>query len=485
MVVSVSIVTHQKINILRSIKVNMKHSIQNLCFLLLLLLASCFSPPKQSLNAPPPLPSSGGIISIYLNVDQPIQQEKISINQLELCSDSVWYPFKITENNQATKPVRQKLIAIDSVPIGIISKIRFKVEIVDHEGKKVVSQHSELTLTEPVDVQKKGSYCLFLHGQLHLAQPNTPIQNWLTVSPQRAPLTDELLYILCPEINSIYLARMDQFRVIAAYAVEGEVVEMKLDATKQLLYLLDKKNLLIQRFDTTTQLMTDRIPIPLTESPQGLAISTNGDTLFVTDPNNRQVLSINTYNGTLTNSVIVGYDPTRPHFFTHNGTDYLALLSKADQQLIVLNSSDLTSIYSVAAGQSPQDTIYADQTLLVSDAFNHQILQYEPETGQLITKISTNGSPHRFTVDPLNQNILVTLQDQNAVTFLPFGQQMTVRKAACGANPGDLQISNNRQLLFVANQTENQITVLDLLSQQQISTLTIGATPTVLVIQEP
>ncbi len=163
----------------------------------------------------------------------------------------------------------------------------------------------------------------------------------------------------------------------------------------------------------------------------------------------------------------------------------MALISKADQQLIVLNATDLTPLYSVAAGQSPQDVIYADHSLFVTDAFNRQILQFAPETGQISAKISTNGSPHRFAVDRLNQNILVTLQDQRTVTFLPFGQQMSVRKAPCGANPGDLQISENRQLLFVANQTDNQITVLDLLSQQRISTLTIGATPTVLVIQEP
>ena len=485
MVACVSTAIHQKINTLRSIKVNMKHSIKNLCYLLLLLLTGCTAAHKQSLKPPHLLPSTGGIVSIYLNVDQPIQQDHITFDQLELCSDSVWYPLTSIENIRSTNVIKQKLIAVDSVPTGIISKIRFRVEITDQEGNKEVSQHSELSLTEPFELHNGSSQCLFLHGQLHLARPNTPIQTWLTVSPQKAPLTDELLYILCPEIHSIYLARMDQYRIIAAYAVEGEVVEMKLDATKRLLYLLDKKNLLIQRFDTTTQLMTDRIPLPLTESPQGLEISANGDTLFVTDPNNRQVLSINTYNGTLTNSVSVGYDPTRPHFFTHNGTDYLAILSKADQQLIVLDTEDLAPLYSVAAGQSPQDIIYADQSLFVADEFNRQILLFEPETGQIRAKISTNGSPQRFAVDPLNQNILITLQDQHAVTFLPFGQQMTVRKAPCGASPGDLKISNNRQLLFVANQTENQIIVLDLLSQQQISTLTIGATPTVLVIQEP
>lgn len=485
MVAYVSIATRQRINTKRPIKVNMKRYIKKTYYLLLLIIAGCTTPHKQSLNAPPPLPSSGGIVSIYLNVDQPMQQNQISFDQLELCSDSVWYPVISTENTRPTNAIKQKLLAIDSIPTGLINKIRFKVEIIDHEGERVLSQHSELSLTEPFELRKGSSHCLFLHGQLRLAHPNTPMQTWLTVSPQRAPLTDELLYILCPEIHSIYLARMDQYRIIGSYALEGNVVEMKLDAKNRLLYLLDKKNLLIHRFDTTTQLITDRIPLPLTESPQGLEISANGDTLFVTDPRNRQLLAISTYNGTRINNITIGYDPTRPHFFTHNNIDYLAIISKADQQLIVLNATDLTRLYSVAAGQSPQDVIYADHSLFVTDAFNRQILQFEPETGQISAKISTNGSPHRFAVDRLNQNILVTLQDQHAVTFLPFGQQMTVRKAPCGAVPGDLQISNNRQLLFVANQTENKITVLDLLSQQQISTLDIGSTPTVLVIQEP
>lgn len=462
----------------------MKRTIKNLCYLILLLISGCTGVSKHSPSLLPPLPS-GEIISIYLNVDHPIQENQITFDQLELCSDSVWYPINSTAEIRSTAVVNQKLIAIGAVPTGLISKIRFKVEITNQEGKKEVSQHSEVNLTEPVEIYKGGSHCLFLNGQLNLAHPNTPIQKWLTASPQKAPLTDELLYILCPEIHSLFLARLDTYQIIAAYPLEGDVVEMKLDADKRLLYLLDKKNLLLQRFDTTTQQMTDRIALPLTDSPQGLEISTTGGTLFITDPINRQVLAINAYNGTLTHSIKVGYDPTRPHFFTHNGSDFLAILSKTDQQLIVLNASDLTLIYSVATGQSPQDIIYAEQTLFVSDAFNRQILQFEPEMGQLLAKISTSGSPDRFAVDLFNQNTLITLQDNNAVTFLPFGQQMTVRKASCGTNPGDLKISNNRQLLFVANKSVNKITILDLLSQRQISTLSIGSTPTTLVIQEP
>lgn len=463
----------------------MELTIKNLCYVLLMLLTGCTAAHKQSVNVPLPLPTSGGIVSIYLNVDPLQQQDQITFEQLELCSDSVWYGLNSAPNEQSTKPITQKLLAIDSIPVGIITKIRFNVEIIDKSGKKIISQHSEIPLSQPFELQKGTSHCVFLHSKSHLAQPKTPVQRWLTASPQATPLTDELLYILCSEIQTLFLARMDQYRVVAAYALEGDVVEMKLDENNQLLYLLDKKNLLIQRFDTTTQLMTDRIPLPLTESPQGLEISANGDTLFVTDPNNRQLLSISTYNGTLKNSITIGYNPTRPHFFTHNNIDYLALLSKADQQLIVLNATDLTPLYSVAAGQSPQDIIYANDSLFVADAFNRQILQFEPETGQISAKISTNGSPHRFVVDPLNQNILVTLQDQNAVTFLPFGQQMTVRKAPSGDHPSELEISDNRQLLFIANPLKNQITVLDLLSQQHISTLAFGATPTVLVIQEP
>lgn len=463
----------------------MKCNIKNLCYLLLLLLGGCLTPLEQSIMTAPIVHSSDAIISIYLNIEQPIQQNQIVFEQLELCSDSVWYPIDNIKSISSTDLIKQKLIAVGSVPTGLISKVRFKIDITNQEGKKEVSQHSELTLTAPFELHKTDSQCLFLHGQLHLAHPNISINKWLSASLQRAPLTDELLYILCPEIHSLFLARLDTYQIVASYPLEGDVVEMKLDKQKRLLYLLDKKNLQLQRFDTTTQQMTDRIPLPLTESPQGLDISENGDTLFITDPINRQVLTINAYNGTVTHNAIVGYDPTRPHFFTHNGSDFLAILSKTDQQLIVLNASDLSSVYSVATGQSPQDIIYSEQALFVSDAFNRQILQFEPETGQLLAKISTSGSPDRFAVDLFNQNTLITLQDSNAVTFLPFGQQITVRLASCGTNPGDLKISNNRQLLFVANKSVNKITILDLLSQRQISTLSIGSTPTALVIQEP
>lgn len=452
---------------------------------LFLNVAGC-SVSKGELHKKVSLYSTGnGVVSIYLDTDGTTQSHQLKFHQLELYSQGIWYPVSKADNHATTSVSgHQRLLALDSLPANDYSRVRFKIDIVDDSGELLRSQHSELPLTDPLQLKKSDSRCLFIRQQLTNNPISTPIHQWLTVSPQQVPLTDELLYILCPDIHTLYLARVDQYRIVAAYPLEGDVVDMVLDEQRRLLYLLDKKNLFVQRYDTSTQQLTDRIPLPLMESPKGIELSADGETLYVIDPFNRQLLSINAFNGTLKNSANIGYDPTLSHWYKHNDTEYLALISKTDQQLIVVNASTLNLQFSNSAGQTPQDIIYADESLFVTDQFNHHILKFSPETGQQLAKISTNGSPQFLEVDPINQNILITLKEKS-ITFLPFGQQMTVRKAACNDNPGDLVISNNRRLLFVANPDIRKITILDLLSQQQLSTLDVGSSATVLAVQEP
>lgn len=458
----------------------------NLTALLLsLYLTGCSAPVVPTQKMQLPYSTVNGIVSLYFDTGHSLQLNKLKFDQLELYSQGIWYPLSGTKSEtQTAVSGKQKLLALGSLPANDYSRIRFKIDIIDNNGALLRSQHSELFLTDVLQLKKSDSRCLFIRQQVTANQTSTPINQWLTVAPQRAPLTDELLYILCPDIHTLYLARVDQYRIIAAYPLDGDVVDIVLDDKKRLLYLLDKKNLYIQRYDTSTQQMTDRIPLPLMESPQGIDLSDEGDSLYVTDPFNRQLLSINAYNGTLQNSRIIGYDPILTHWYKHNETEYLAIISKTDQQLIVVNASTLNLQFSSSAGQTPRDIIYADESLFVTDPFNRHLLKFSPETGQQLAKISTNGSPQFLEVDPVNQNVLITL-NEGAVTFLPFGQQMTVRKASCNSGPSDLVISNNRRLLFVANPEINKITVLDLLSQQQLSTLDVGSAATVITVQEP
>jgi DNA-binding beta-propeller fold protein YncE len=234
-----------------------------------------------------------------------------------------------------------------------------------------------------------------------------------------------------------------------------------------------------------TQTLTDRIPLPLTDRPAYLGISDDGNTLYVSDPANRQVLQIDARTGILRQNRTSSYQPGKIYPFQNQQQGYLAVLYPRDQQLQVLPAQTLTPLYSVNIGIEPYDLAYTEQALFVSDTFSQQLLKINPLTGQTLLGISTIVSPGALTSDPFNRNLLVGLCQDQAVAFLPFGQQLIARRATVDGCPADMVTARRRRLLFVALENEPQIRILDLASEKQLGTINIASLPKVIAFQEP
>ncbi|MBF0644349.1 hypothetical protein HTZ97_06290 [Desulfuromonas acetoxidans] len=449
--------------------------------LAVILLAACqpnlVETPTQSRS------TTDSIVSVYLNYTS-TADFRLEIQDLELRSKDIWLPCR-GNTSDTRRSSRQHLIALDALPAAQYDQVRFRVELYSEQNTLLRTEQVTLGIANHLLLKPSGSQCLFLHCRLSPYTLDRPLPEQFVVENQVAPLADNLLYALCPDLSTVYIIRTDQFTVTAAYPLQGQISDMVVDNDRRLIYFLDRQRQQIQRWDGISQQMTDRIPLPMTQSPEGLEISPDGEFLFVTDTVNRQLLKIDAENGTRLAQVNIGHEPSQPYWFEHNGQARLAVISLGDQQLHLVSADSLATMAEVTAGQQPYETVYANNALFVSDSFDYQILQLDPDSGVLQARIPTMGRPMAMLDDTIQRNVIIAEQSRSGLALLPYGQQLIARHIAAGAAPHDLAISNKRRLLYIADEINHSIVVLDLPSEKIIQTIEVGSTPDVIMVQEP
>ncbi|MDY0190041.1 MAG: hypothetical protein RBR22_04830 [Desulfuromonas sp.] len=434
--------------------------------------------------------TTAAYLTLFLNTPQLDYQLDIRLSDIELYAETLWYPLDSStihtaKHSALSANTTQQLLAAGAVATGSFSRIRFKLQISDDSGKLLRQEQTELPLPSALELPAGASSALFITSNIAANTLDIPIAQQFTVHAQQRPLADELLYVLCPKIQTLYVARVSPCQVIAAYGVGSGIIDMVIDNSNQLLYLLDSQQHLLQRFDTIAQSFTDRIPLPLADEPQHIGINADGNALYISDAYSQKLLKVNTETGTLVQQQDISYQLGKPYPFTHQNQDYVALLSPREQQLTVLSASSLIVQYTVNAGLQPYDIVYADQQLLVSDTFARQILLINPESGNINARIATTQIPETLYVDDSNNNIIIGSQGNNTLAFLPFGQQLVARSTKVGGAVGDITMATARRLLFAALPQQQQISVIDLPSEKQITTISVAAPPSVIVFQEP
>ncbi len=429
--------------------------------------------------------TAAGFLSLFLNHSATETQLHINLSEIEILAADVWYPLTADPNHQTKPDAAQQLLAASPLATGLYTRIRFQLTVTSPAGELLRQEQTELPLAQPLELKRGDSSCLFINSRLSIQHLNQPLPQQLQVWLQQRPLADELLYILCPDIQTLYVARIDPCRIVAAYGIGEDIADIVLDNERKLLYLLDRRYRQIRKFDAINQTLTDRIPLPLTDQPGDLGISADGKTLYVSDPENHKLLQIDAANGFLKQQRTTNYQPGKAYPFDYQQQPWLALLYPRDQQLEVMPAQTLVPLYSINVGLQPYDIAYADQALFVSDKFSRQILKIDPASGRTLGHIATAFIPGTLTADPVNRNLIIGLCREQAIAFLPYGQQLVARRAALGGCPEDLVLTRHRRLLFSALPDKQQVSVMDIPSEKELGVITIASRPTNIVFQEP
>ena len=127
----------------------------------------------------------------------------------------------------------------------------------------------------------------------------------MKVSLQAIPFLSDLLYVACPEIDTIYAIRTDKNWVISSLGVAGGPTYMALDLASGRLYVLTPGKSSIQVIDLVTNKIIDNIFMPLDYEPNFMTVSPDMQYAYVLDEQGKNLLQVDLASGSIVNRIVL------------------------------------------------------------------------------------------------------------------------------------------------------------------------------------
>jgi YVTN family beta-propeller protein len=216
--------------------------------------------------------------------------------------------------------------------------------------------------------------------------------------------------------------------------------------------------------DTATQKLVQDIKLP--SAYLGLAWSGDGKTLYASGGNNIQ-------------SISPIYE-----FSYANGR----LSEQPVGKLIETGDPKLQIVYWMGLAYSPaKNMLYAANKR--SDSVTGQIVVFDANTRQIVTRISVENAPYQLLLSPDGRDLYVSNWASDSISIIDTATNTVIHSARVGENPNAMALSTDGRL-FVACSNDNTVYVLDArkfgvierISTTQTPLAPEGSTPNALVI---
>lgn len=424
------------------------------------------------------LAADEALLSIYLETQGTCASDlTLQLSNFVLRSDQGEIPLSLdpvtVERGQAQG--RQLLLGLATAPEGYYGELAMAIEVLGKADSDGLGQPVTLRFSKTLLLEGGDSQVLFVTWHLddcHTGEDFTPK---FSARGQGEPLSGDLLYALCSDINTLYLVRTDTRFVTAAIGLDGRAAEMVVDPQRRLLYLLNSSRHSLQVFDLATHRLIDRIPLPLTLEPAHLALDVVGNNAFVSDPKARRVVKIDLDSGQMVAHQQVGLQPGRLIYFEQDGVGLVAVCASRTQQVFLLNADTLMTQRTLNTGLQPVDLLISDGLLYVSEAGSRAVTIFSVADGRQVGQVRMVGTPGEMLASSNDDKVYVSLGQTGHLAVLGSGQFTSLRSIPVGDGAGALALSNRRGQLFVTNPAARTVTVLDRASERPTDVVPLGA----------
>lgn len=219
-------------------------------------------------------------------------------------------------------------------------------------------------------------------------------------------------------------------------------------------------------------------------NPSGVAITPNGNFVFVTNNFSNDVTVADTSNNRHIAYIGVGELP-EGIAITPNGR-FAYVTNAMSNNVSVIDTSTNTVITTIPVGAfpisiaaSPENLIYVcnedDKTISVIDFF----------TNKVIDTIHLNGVPSNLAVRPNRQYVYVTIGDLNIVDIIFTGNNRVVATVEVGSLPLGIAFTPDGNFAYVTNLGSSDISVIDAASNTVVDIIPVYAPMNIAIANVP
>ena len=415
----------------------------------------------------PGLPQLSLLLALRENIASSV---KLDLADVEILAGERW--ISLLDSQPLTLSAEkignnQRFINRLSVPPGNYKRLRFTFANADHKAKPIIK---EQPLIPAMTLHRDDSVCLFLTWDAAITQQgrigNTPAIRAI-VKP--IPLTTELAFISCPDIDTIYIVRTDTNRICGSWGVSGHPTYLSVSKSRNELIVLAPEQNKIKIIELSSGRLKDTINLPMIRMPTFMVVGNNDRFAFLLDRQSDYLSKIDLQSGLLVNRVRV---IEQPGFLAMADDDTLVLSSELSQKVVFISTDNLQVTQSVSDGGGPKGLLVHDKYLYIAEYKANDVARYNLNTAE-IERHPVGLGPTRIL--SYNDHIYISNDRSNTVSILLPGQTGVARNLRVGVNPAEMAVSSSRNWLYIANKTG--LTVLDTTSQRLTTNIDLRTDP--------
>ncbi len=395
-----------------------------------------------------------------------------------LSANGVWLPLKVKTSTLAPQKIgaNQVLLAQSSLPEGSYSQIRLvlasvtykdnSIEIVNHKVKLHI-RGGTLSLSD------SDSKCLFISWDAARSLSHNKFNMAAVCKLQSIPLTTELLYVACPDINTVFIIRCDNNWVCGSIGVAGRPSYIDVDSANKRLYILTSRDDFINVYDINSYSLIDRISIPLTVRADFMTVDLKDGYAFLLDSKSNSVARVDLSSGSVLVNSHVGYQPIYAQYMPL--INRLVVCSTVSQAVYFLDPSTLDVVKTISVSSAPKGVLLWNDLLYITDSVANSVIIYNINSQETQTRFSVGVDPIRF-YQGIGQ-IYVSNYGSDDIDILVPGQMGIAKDIAVGNGPQEMACSHIRHWLYVACRGSNDIYVIDPSSASVSRIISVGSSP--------
>ena len=345
---------------------------------------------------------------------------------------------------------------IDGQSVG--STVEYRVIARDGNGNETPSPASELPMLQFDVISLSGSPILFvaLRDEDVVAAidmgPGEEVARIPTGSvPLSVLMTPDQRYLFVANTggsegtseNRVTVIETATHQVAANIEVDNAPLDLALSADGQLVYVTNSQSKSISVIEVASLTVRNRIRVPVARGPYGVAIHPNGSRLYVTDIDGNQVLVVDTARRATVGRIDVIEEP---------------------RSLVI--SADGTRLY-VSGGDFGDDG-------------GGGIAVIDTESESVVTTIRMDAGIFRLALSPDGSRLYATDRSNAQLVVVDVAQNRvvnTVKVLPEGEETRDLYVSRDGSQVYVANQESNDLVIFDAESLQILRTLSFEDRP--------
>lgn len=446
---------------------------------------------KQTSEELRPVGGNNARLSLFLNLVDPDGPDiQLEIETFEIFVENNWLPLTIDPQTINSNKIAATQLFLGGrwVEPGRFTSLRFTVAqsslLQDNGTYKIISADPyavELQLPTPLVMKKDDSRSLFITWDVKASfESMDNVRPVMTVALPFRQLFVDLVYVACPDIDTIFVIRGDKNWVVDSFGLRGQPTYIALDPdpAQQRLYVLAASESSIKIVELNSQRVIDSFPIPYINDPVFMTLSPDGQWVYVLDENENYLNRLELSTGTLLARTHLGYSP---HYATYlSNRNLLAVSSVISQTVTFHDPLDLREVISVQTGDSPDGLLSSDNQLYITESGTNSVSILDIVSKTIESRVAVGFSPRRLL--NIDNRIYVSNYDDGSLSIIYPGQLGVGWEILGLGRPLEMVFDRTHRWIYVGDEQKAGLAIIDYSTNQLRGYINLGTRPLGLAI---